>query len=97
MALSIAVFVISWNTILGVVLISNFNWFAKCRQIASPSRSSSVAIHVFSADSESLFNSESTLLLSGETTYLGSKLCSTSIHNSLTGRSTVCQNEAFTS
>ena len=44
-----------------------------------------------------MINSDNTLLLSGETTYLGSKLCSTSIPSSLTGRSTVCQNDAFTS
>ena len=77
--------------------MSNFSWLARCRPIASPSRSSSVAIQVFSADSESLFSSESTFFLSGETTYLGANPLAISIQSSLVGRSTVCPYEALTS
>ena len=41
---SIAVFVISWKIIRGVVSIGNLNMSQTCQPIASPSRSSSVAI-----------------------------------------------------
>ena len=88
-AYSIAFFVISWKTILGVVLISSPSWFAICHQIASPSRSSSVAIQVWSTFFEIALSSESTLFLSGETTYSGWKSFWTSIHKPFVGRSTV--------
>ena len=89
-ALVIAVFVISWKTILGVVEISSPSWLAICRPIASPSRSSSVAIRVFSADLERDLSSEITLFLSGETTYSGRNQFSILIPIHLVGRSTVC-------
>ena len=96
-ALVIAVFVISWKTILGVVAMSSPSWLARCRPIASPSRSSSVAIRVFSADFESDFSSEITLFLSGETTYSGRNQFSILIPIHFVGRSTVCPYDALTS
>ncbi len=96
-AWSIACLVISWKTILDVLEISSHNCWATCRPIASPSRSSSVAIHTLSDFFAKDFNSERTLVLSGETTYLGWKLFFTSTPNSFWGRSTTWPNDALTS
>ncbi len=93
----IAFLVISWKTILAVFLISSPNWFATCRPIASPSRSSSVAIQTFLAFFAKDLSSEITFFLSGETSYCGKKLFSISIQRDFWGRSTTCPNDAFTS
>jgi len=96
-AWSIASLVISWKTILAVLLISSPNWFATCRPIASHSRSSSVAIQTLSAPLAKDFSSLTTLVLSGETMYLGANPFLISIPISFWGRSTTCPNDALTS
>ena len=70
--------VISLNTIRLSSLISRPSSCARCHEIASPSLSGSVARKTFSAFLASFFNSLTTSFLSFETTYVGSKLFSTS-------------------
>ena len=62
-----AVFVISLKVIRLVSLLSNPRVSYKCHEIASPSRSSSVASHTISAALVSFFNSATTFCLSSET------------------------------
>ena len=52
-------FVISLNVILAVFFMSSFNAVAKCHEIASPSRSGSVARYTLSAFLTCLLNSAS--------------------------------------
>lgn len=66
-ALSIAVFVISWKTIRATFVASSPSAAQRCHPIASHSRSSSVAIQTFSAHFTSFFSSLTTLSLSSLT------------------------------
>jgi len=96
-AWSIASFVISWKTILDVFDILSQSWVATCRQIASHSRSSSVAIQTFLALEATDCSSLRVFSLSGETMYCGLKSFLISIAISFVGRSTMCHIDALTS
>ena len=95
-ACCIASFVISWNTIRGVVFTSNHNACATCQPIASHSRSSSVANHTPSASFTCFLSSAITFLFSGVTSYVGSKSFLISIHIVLAGKSDTCPYDALT-
>ncbi len=96
MASSIADFVISWKTILLTVFSSSHKALHRCHQIASHSRSSSVAIHTVWASFVIFLSSFTTFFLSSDISYVGVKLFSISIQRSFFGRSLICQNDAFT-
>ena len=88
-AFVIAFLVISLNTILFVVLSFSLSVLNKCQAIASPSLSSSLANHTvfdFLTKSDKVLT---TFFLSAETSYLGSKLPSTSIPKFFEGRSEI--------
>ena len=89
MAFKIAVLVISWNTILLVLFLSNFNSSARCQEMASPSRSSSLANQTISALLAKVLNLETNAFLSAETSYLGLKPFSTSTPISFEGKSAI--------
>ena len=86
-ASSIADLVISWKTILFVFSSGSSNASFKCHDIASPSRSSSVASQTVSAFFVIFFSSLTTDFLSSGTMYLGVKLFLTSIPISFFSRS----------
>lgn len=80
-------FVISWKTI-RLTGTSGERTSSTCQEMASPSRSSSVA-RISSSASRSVarsFRTTSFLV----TTYSGAKWCSTSIESPLLGRSRMC-------
>ena len=72
-AFKMALFVISWKTILFAALGSNPNTWLKCQEMASPSRSSSEASQTVSAFFASFFNSFTTASLSEGISYSGEK------------------------
>lgn len=96
MALLIAFFVISLNSILQSSLASIPKALARCQEIASPSLSGSVARYTF-------FDFLARVLISFKTgplplmvIYCGSKLLSISTPSLLFGRSIICPTDAFT-
>jgi hypothetical protein len=72
-----------------VFFSSRFNCSFKCHAIASPSLSSSLANQTISAFFAKAFNFFTTGFLSSEMIYLGLKSPSTSIPNSLDGKSAI--------
>ena len=68
----------------------------KCQEIASPSRSSSVARIMLEAFLASSFNFSTISFALGGITYLGSKLCSTSMPILLLGKSRTWPKDAST-
>ena len=88
--LRIAVFVISEKTMRLVDSGLSFNVSYKCHEMASPSRSSSVASHTTSALDAACLSSFTSCFLSSATTYLGSNPLSTSTLSLPLGRSRMC-------
>ena len=78
MAALTALFVISLNVILYISLSSNFNAFERCHEIASPSRSGSVARYTLSAFFTSFLSAARISPFPLIVIYFGSKSCSTS-------------------
>ena len=89
-ALSMALLVISWKTMRRTLAGSSLATCIKCQEMASPSRSSSVASQTTSASSAFFLMSLINDFLSSKITYLGSKLFSTSMPKSFWGRSRTC-------
>ena len=86
-AFKIADFVISLNVIRLVFSSLSPNVSYKCQEIASPSRSSSVANHIISAALTCFFKSATNVFLSGVTSYTGLKLLLMSTDNPFFARS----------
>lgn len=90
------VFVISLNTTRQGSFSSSFSIFARCHEIASPSRSGSVASTICFACFASLRIFSITSPLPRRVIYLGSKSCSTSTPSWLFGKSRTCPFDAMT-
>ncbi len=95
-ACSMAVLVISWNTMRSTFFASMPSAAQRCQPMASPSRSSSVAIHIFSASLASFLSSVTRFFLSGVISYSGINPHPISIPIRFSGRSRMCPNDAST-
>ena len=95
-AFKIAFLVISWKTILFVFSSFNFNSWARCHAIASPSRSSSEASQTMSVFFTAAFSSATNFFLSAETSYSGVKVAKL-IPIPFLGKSRICPKLDFTS
>ena len=82
--------VMELNTILLVLFLSSPNSSAKCHDIASPSRSSSLASHMVSAFLAKSLSFFTKAFFSLSTVYFGLKSFSTSTPSSFEGRSAIC-------
>ena len=89
-ALSMASFVISWNTMRLVRDLSSPRVSQRCQEMASPSRSSSDASHTVSAAPAAFLSSATTFFLSAGTMYSGRNPFSTSTLSLLSCRSRIC-------
>ena len=90
MARVTAVLVISLKVMRLVSFFCSSSVSYKCQEIASPSRSSSVASHTVSAAFANFLSSATTCFLSGLTSYCGVKLASRSIAIPFLARSRTC-------
>ena len=88
-ASKMACLVISWNTIRFVCSTSRPSTWARCHDIASPSRSSSDASHTLSELLAAFFNLPTTSVLSSGISYTGANV-SVSILRSFFFRSRIC-------
>jgi hypothetical protein len=91
-----AAWVISWNTI-RLTGTLGFKYSSRCHEIASPSRSSSVARYSSEASLSAAFRSLTTCLPRSVSSYVGLKPLSTSMLRPLLGRSATWPTEARTS
>ncbi|MNU99627.1 hypothetical protein D3C71_897690 [compost metagenome] len=96
MAFRIAPLVISLKVIRLVSFLANPKVSYKCQEIASPSRSSSVASQTTSDSFANFFNSATSAFLSELTSYSGAKLFSMSMANPFDAKSRTCPKLDFT-
>ena len=90
------VFVISLNSTRLFSSSSNPSKYAKCQEIASPSRSGSVARYTQSEACAAFFNSSTSFSLPLMTSYLGAKWFLTSTLKRVGDKSRICPIEAIT-
>jgi len=95
-ACSIAVFVISWNTIRSTFVGSSPRAIQRCHPIASHSRSSSVAIHIFSCIFCEFFEFSDSFLLLRWYFILRDKSAHYINSHIFSGRSRICPKDAST-